>query len=100
MENPQPIFGCKLCKKEFKQGGQLKSHMRVHSDLGQYKCEFCQRKSNDLASLKKHITSIHQDNTKDYICTTCEKVYKKYSSLYRHEKICNSDERKFYCVEC
>jgi hypothetical protein len=64
----------------------------------EFVCEICDYKCSRKFCFKQHQnTSKHINATQSYIkatskyaCKTCDKYFKHHSSLYRHQKICNS----------
>jgi sulfopyruvate decarboxylase TPP-binding subunit len=65
---------------------------------GEFVCEICDYKCSRKFCLQqhqttaKHINAIksYENATSKYACKNCDKYFQHHSSLYRHQKICNS----------
>ena len=66
----------------------------------EFVCEICDYKCSRKFCLQQHkTTSKHINATKSssnattkYVCNNCDKNFQHHSSLYRHQKICNSTQ--------
>ncbi|XP_003373206.1 zinc finger protein [Trichinella spiralis] len=76
-------FSCPECKKLFKQEGDLKEHMVVHSGNYPHSCDQCGNKFKRKSELNKHL-EMHQK--RKYICYFCPAEYKRSYMLSRHLK--------------
>ena len=61
-------FPCTLCTKSFKQGGDLKRHMRTP-----FQCTVCTKSFTYAGVLKKHMKT--HSGQKLYPCTVCSKSF-------------------------
>ena len=53
--------------------GNLKRHMRIHTNEKQYECDVCEKRFSRSDTLKSHMR-IHT-NEKPYECDVCEKRF-------------------------
>ncbi|XP_049623673.1 zinc finger X-chromosomal protein-like [Suncus etruscus] len=76
-------FGCKKCRKGFRQQNELKKHMKTHGGRKVYQCEYCEYSTTDASGFKRHVISIH---TKEYPhrCHHCEKGFRRPSEKNQH----------------
>ena len=60
---PNKILTCPICKKKFKKGLNLKSHILLHKGKRKFKCNICQGLFTALDQLAKHKLSHQQGRT-------------------------------------
>ena len=68
----------------FRQLGNLKNHMRIHTNERPYECDVCEKRFRDSSNLKKHMR-IHT-NEKPYECDVCDKAFRESQHLKRHKR--------------
>ena len=81
----QYLIECKVCKKRLKSRNSLYGHMAVyHSDIDTvYPCEECGKTFRQKGNLKKHML-VHSEN-RLFNCKQCDKKFKFPEQLRRHE---------------
>ena len=89
------IHPCKICAKTFKTKKEMKNHLRRHGDFPCAKCSKSFSLKSELLS-SKHLCN----NTKEVICTHCEKSFKFTVAIKRHVRAFHLKERKFKCKIC
>ena len=68
----QPLFQCKICSIMFTKKSNLKRHCQTQNHFGNMEEQMEEEKGN--------------------ICKTCNKEFKTYSGLWKHNKICTKEE--------
>ena len=79
--NEKP-YECDVCEKRFRHSEGLKRHMRIHTNEKPYECDVCEKRFRESGDLKSHMR-IHT-NEKPYECDVCEKRFTTSSNLQRH----------------
>ncbi|XP_026316429.1 zinc finger protein 528-like [Hyposmocoma kahamanoa] len=89
---------CHQCHKYFKSIGNLKIHMRVHSNISApvHMCHLC-GKHFQAPSILKHHMECH--NNKIHVCHICDKGFSTVLGLKKHVNT-HSTDRPFSCNEC
>ena len=75
---------CDVCEKVFTQSGDLKVHMRVHTNERPYECDVCEKRFTQSGSLARHMRT--HTNEKPYECDVCEKCFRHSSALRVHKR--------------
>lgn len=78
-------YFCPECGKGFMKTGELKSHLRVHSDERPFPCNACSMSFKQLSHLKRH-ERIHTGE-KPFACSICDKSYTRSDRLKDHMKV-------------
>ena len=82
-------FQCALCGKKFKMTSSLTDHSRNckvgknKDDVKMVQCEHCQKPFISEVSLCVHLRNVFQG---PYVWKPCKKVYKQFSSYWRHQQ--------------
>ena len=82
-------FQCALCGKKFKMTTGLSDHScnckvgKNKDEVKTVQCEHCQKPFVSEVSLRVHLRNVFQG---PYICKPCRKVYKQFSSYWRHRQ--------------
>ena len=92
---------CETCGKVFHRKFEWKQHVSLHGD-NDYKCDFCEKSFIKNQFLEHHVYTTHKAHKEEqpsYVCGTCSKRYKSYSSLKIHvQKV--HEGKKDQCKVC
>ena len=74
-------FNCKICSASFLTQGNLKRHVRTHSDIKPYVCETCGKSFKDPGTLKQHT---YKHGGQSFECRFCSQKFNSPLYLSRH----------------
>ena len=81
-------YPCKICKKSFRQMGDLKRHEKIHANEKPHSCQHCTKSFHDIRDIKR-LERIHTENP--YSCKICKKSFRLKCNLEdHHSRIHNS----------
>jgi len=66
---------CPVCGKSFNDKGYLSSHLKIHKNAKEYKCEWCDKSFNQRVAYNMHIR-IHT-GLKPHQCDICPKAFSR-----------------------
>jgi len=75
----------------------MKSHQTIHTGEKLHKCEMCDKKFSQKATLNRHMLS--HTNQRNFTCEGCNKSFKDNTALKRHELI-HLETNQFQCEYC
>lgn len=92
---------CEICDKTFKQHGNLRRHMRIHTGEKPFQCEFCSKRFCQSNSLKVHIRT--HTGEKPYKCKDCGSCFSEPKGVRIHK--CSADAKNnpmivYLCKDC
>uniref|UniRef100_A0A6P7GQV6 Gastrula zinc finger protein XlCGF7.1-like isoform X4 n=1 Tax=Diabrotica virgifera virgifera TaxID=50390 RepID=A0A6P7GQV6_DIAVI len=96
------LFLCEICSKTFSRRHYLKEHMRIHTGDKPFTCETCSYRFSRKSSLKTHMR-IHTEEIhtgKSFTCKICTKEFPHNSVLRVHMKIHTVRHKPFACEVC
>ena len=90
------------CDAAYLKKSALETHFKIKHDresLQTHICPHCAKPFDLVASLNKHIQSIHEKV--EYACHVCNAIFHLKSNLRKHiERHENGEEREFQCSMC
>jgi len=92
------LFKCNICFRAFKSIYSLRAHKKVHSAIGDYKCEECGKSFVQKISYENHMSANHLEASFNS-CLVCRKNCLSISALNTH-MIRHLDFRPFECEIC
>ena len=96
-EQPNIIYQCEYCEKQFKTREKVRCHTRIHTEDRNFHCEICGRNYRRREHLVRHYR--RHTNDRPYQCVLCGKSYMRAEHLKRHSYF-HSGEKPFECAVC
>lgn len=90
-------FNCSYCDKQFTSTTNLKTHEKLHTEVGKFKCTMCDKFYHRKSDLTRHL-NVHLGK-KPYKCSLCETSFFTRPELNRH-MIYHNSIRSFQCTFC
>ncbi|CAB4031103.1 Zinc finger 653 [Paramuricea clavata] len=77
---------CDECGKMFKRAGNLKRHMKTHSEK-EYECSHCHKKFDRMDNLNRHM-EMHERRgaEREYTCNVCSEVFHNIFPFQAHQR--------------
>jgi uncharacterized Zn-finger protein len=88
---------CPVCGKTFNDKGYLSSHLKIHRNAKEYKCEWCDKSFNQRVAYNMHVR-IHTGH-KPHKCDLCPKAFSRKMLLRQHMRT-HTGERPYKCEIC
>jgi len=88
---------CSICNKKLYNHSSLKTHMKLHSGVKEWKCSRCPKEFTYKATLAGHMRT--HTGEKPYSCSVCGKSFSQTSSYKIHLRS-HSGERPYQCPTC
>ena len=86
---------CGKCGKTFTNLTYLKSHIKLHDDKRDHKCEDCDKAFISKTGLDRHVKGVHEGNRNYNKCKHCDKVFYWGTHLNQHIKSVHHRVHKF-----
>lgn len=96
-EQPNIIYQCEYCEKQFKTREKVRCHTRIHTEDRNFHCELCGRSYRRREHLVRHYR--RHTNDRPYMCVECGKSYMRAEHLKRHSYF-HSGEKPYECAVC
>lgn len=93
-----PKFACDNCDYQTVYKHDLVKHIRIHSGLKQFQCEYCTTSYYVVSNLKSHIQRCHK-KVKRFTCPTCNYKFYDKTKLKLHMDSHN-DIKRHHCEYC
>lgn len=95
---PNVIFTCDICGKQFKSRSIIVSHMKLHGERKTFHCSVCQKDFTSKKGYENHTQIVHEGKIL-YECKICGKSLGGYGALLSHTRNHNETKR-FMCSIC
>lgn len=93
-------YTCEICGESFTQIASLRRHVNsVHNQEKTFKCSLCDDEFLRKDNLDRHIKSVHQ-NLRPHICKECGDAFKLPQHLKEHIIAIHTNQRQYVCEEC
>lgn len=96
-EQPNIIYQCEYCEKQFKTREKVRCHTRIHTEDRNFSCEICGSSYRRREHLVRHYR--RHTNDRPYMCVECGKSYMRAEQLKRHSFI-HTGEKPYECANC
>ena len=99
-KNPQEIFTCPLCSKQFGQYETFNNHMKIHEKNSKVrKCDICGAEFDNGNLLRSHMQAAHTGaGCQSYKCEKCNREFSQFNNLRRHMRV--HREKTYKCHLC
>lgn len=93
-------YKCETCDKAFKNAKQLKNHRAVHNEVQRVvqKCELCDRLFTNKKYLRNHVKSVHE-MLNEFKCIVCDNIFSSVVACQTH-MLNHTNSKKFQCEKC
>ncbi|XP_026492928.2 zinc finger protein 431-like [Vanessa tameamea] len=91
-------YECDICKQRMGTMDKLLSHQRYHRV--RYKCSECDLTRISRLTIKDHYTAFHLQDTFQYRCSHCNKLFKRQVSLRKHVAYAHVRQKRAKCKYC
>ncbi len=92
---PQPLYLCELCGKEFFSQSAYSTHKMVHSGR-RFCCPLCTREFSHKHNMLEHVNRVHL-KIREHSCQECEFTCRRRSELGKHKKEVHLKIRDLSC---
>ena len=92
------LHECEVCGKAFTVKGQLNRHLKIHSGIKPFKCDFCNKKFVHHFQKIVH-EKTHQGPVVENQCRYCQKLFERDDHKVSHERV-HTGERPYKCSYC
>nr|XP_022305813.1 zinc finger protein 93-like [Crassostrea virginica] len=80
-------FICNICKKVLLSKESFNRHRLIHSGVKDFQCEYCDKRFSEIASLRRHVFSLHTAEKPFFMCEYCSARFSYKHKLKSHIKV-------------
>ena len=80
-------FICDICKKVLLSKESFNRHRLIHSGVKDFQCEYCDKRFSEIASLRRHVFSLHTAEKPLFMCEYCSERFSYKHKLKSHIKV-------------
>lgn len=85
------------CEKVFSQSIYLKRHLKLHTGIKKFTCEYCFKAFAEVGNLRQHLKT--HTGERPFNCDVCNKAFARQGNLDVHKRI-HTGEKPYACDQC